>query len=172
MSSSIPRRPVLALFVMVFAVVVVWLLEEMNPRMIPPGNVWTNIDTLKLLLLLAAAWRAGRWGLRNGIAVLGAVGAVSFFVFLPDRRDMLSIASGRGTLESYLFAYGAFILIMAFACRTSALMGVPIEREPDRTKCPGCGYDIRGLSEQRCPECGSAFDWRPPSAAGDDGDRD
>ncbi|UCG15098.1 MAG: hypothetical protein JSV19_07345 [Phycisphaerales bacterium] len=23
--------------------------------------------------------------------------------------------------------------------------------------CPGCGYNLRGLSEQRCPECGRAF---------------
>ena len=25
-------------------------------------------------------------------------------------------------------------------------------------KCKTCGYDLRGLSEPRCPECGSAFD--------------
>jgi hypothetical protein len=23
--------------------------------------------------------------------------------------------------------------------------------------CPECGYDLRGLSQQRCPECGRAF---------------
>jgi hypothetical protein len=26
--------------------------------------------------------------------------------------------------------------------------------------CPLCDYDLRGLSQPRCPECGYAFDWR------------
>ncbi len=25
--------------------------------------------------------------------------------------------------------------------------------------CPLCGYNLRGLAEPRCPECGGAFDW-------------
>lgn len=25
-------------------------------------------------------------------------------------------------------------------------------------RCPACGYDVRGLREARCPECGGAFD--------------
>jgi hypothetical protein len=32
------------------------------------------------------------------------------------------------------------------------LVGVPW------LKCPVCGYDLRGLSENRCPECGKSFD--------------
>ena len=31
---------------------------------------------------------------------------------------------------------------------------------PRRLICPACGYDLRELSLPRCPECGSAFDWR------------
>lgn len=27
-----------------------------------------------------------------------------------------------------------------------------------RPKCQACGYDLRGLKEPRCPECGAAFD--------------
>lgn len=27
-----------------------------------------------------------------------------------------------------------------------------------RTKCASCGYELRGLSEPRCPECGKSFD--------------
>src|SRR5687768_18578285 len=26
-------------------------------------------------------------------------------------------------------------------------------------RCPLCDYDLRGLTEPRCPECGYAFDW-------------
>ena len=25
--------------------------------------------------------------------------------------------------------------------------------------CPLCGYNLRGLSEPRCPECGHRFEW-------------
>lgn len=27
-------------------------------------------------------------------------------------------------------------------------------------ECPLCGYNLRGLKEARCPECGGAFEWR------------
>ncbi len=30
----------------------------------------------------------------------------------------------------------------------------------DDIHCPLCGYSFRGLSEARCPECGSEFSWR------------
>jgi hypothetical protein len=29
---------------------------------------------------------------------------------------------------------------------------------PDGLYCPGCGYDLRGLASDRCPECGLAID--------------
>lgn len=34
------------------------------------------------------------------------------------------------------------------------------DERPRRLTCPECGYDLRELSMQRCPECGSAFDRR------------
>src|SRR5688500_17127114 len=30
--------------------------------------------------------------------------------------------------------------------------------DADALNCPLCGYDLRGLPENRCPECGHAFD--------------
>ncbi|HKQ48500.1 MAG TPA: hypothetical protein VJZ71_10555 [Phycisphaerae bacterium] len=33
----------------------------------------------------------------------------------------------------------------------------PIKGEP-WLKCPTCSYDLRGLSENRCPECGATFE--------------
>jgi len=29
----------------------------------------------------------------------------------------------------------------------------------DEIECPLCGYNLRGLSEARCPECGSQYTW-------------
>lgn len=45
-------------------------------------------------------------------------------------------------------------------------MSTPTDLEPpeiriaaaDALNCPLCGYDLRGLPENRCPECGHAFD--------------
>ena len=31
--------------------------------------------------------------------------------------------------------------------------------EDANLRCPLCDYDLRGLSEPRCPECGHRFDW-------------
>jgi hypothetical protein len=46
---------------------------------------------------------------------------------------------------------------------------VQIATEPSRTpdwsaigetiRCPLCGYDLRGLPQPRCPECGRTFEW-------------
>ncbi len=30
---------------------------------------------------------------------------------------------------------------------------------PDTAVCLGCGYSLRGLPEERCPECGRSFSW-------------
>jgi len=30
--------------------------------------------------------------------------------------------------------------------------------------CPVCGYNLRGLDSQKCPECGATLDWRALSA--------
>jgi hypothetical protein len=35
-------------------------------------------------------------------------------------------------------------------------------------RCPGCGYNLTGLSEARCPECGATFDWDVVRRAAED----
>ncbi len=34
-------------------------------------------------------------------------------------------------------------------------------------RCPSCGYNLTGLTEARCPECGEAFDWEAVRQAAD-----
>src|SRR5215213_7846093 len=31
----------------------------------------------------------------------------------------------------------------------------------EEIRCPLCAYQLRGLTEPRCPECGYRFEWRP-----------
>ena len=37
-------------------------------------------------------------------------------------------------------------------------MAAPTESSPSIRHCLGCSYDLRGLPENRCPECGRCFD--------------
>lgn len=42
------------------------------------------------------------------------------------------------------------------------VFGLAVARRATRRKrgrCPSCGYDIRGLPEPRCPECGMSWEW-------------
>lgn len=41
----------------------------------------------------------------------------------------------------------------------------PPPERPDR--CPACGYDLRGVTTQRCPECGLEPPWQPPPSRTD-----
>lgn len=36
--------------------------------------------------------------------------------------------------------------------------GAPASDDASELVCPGCGYDLRGISSDRCPECGQAID--------------
>jgi hypothetical protein len=46
---------------------------------------------------------------------------------------------------------------MSLDAVTSSIVAVPDAAAPPR-RCAGCGYDLRGLEQLRCPECGLAFD--------------
>lgn len=52
------------------------------------------------------------------------------------------------------------------AARPPPLSVLPVDGPPDwgrltvEVRCPLCDYDLRGLSEPRCPECGYRFAWR------------
>lgn len=98
---------------MVAGVAIGWVCVP--PVLTPPGNVWQLGDTLALVVILTGAGAAGWYGVRHGVAALGAVGGASFRVLLPDSRDMIGIGMGTETLESYLVQYFAFVVATAFA---------------------------------------------------------
>lgn len=137
--------------------------QIMAPRITPPGNVWGIADTGSLILLaLAASW-AGWNGLGYLVGVLGAIGGLLFDVWLPDSRDMLSIGDGIERLENYLARYLLFAVATGSGSMMIALTARRLrEFHDDRinSQSPSCrkwGYDIRGLPEPRCPECGERF---------------
>lgn len=135
------------------------------PRTTPPGNVWTLLDTVSVAALLIGAILAGRRGLSwFDASILGAIGAACFDVWLPDSRDFLAMAMRTGPqLSSFVAAQTVFIVAVGVTCGTTAAIAARwwAAREEVGGSCPKCGYDLRGLPEPRCPECGAAVD---PSA--------
>lgn len=50
---------------------------------------------------------------------------------------------------------------LVYGFGAAIFVGLPIlawrGHEPPPGRCLGCGYDLRGLPQPRCPECGTAF---------------
>jgi drug/metabolite transporter (DMT)-like permease len=92
---------------------------------------------------------ASRWGFRG--AWLTIIGVCLFFgpIFVPNQ-------SSHADLDSMLIA------IIGLACIfVGLLMGATscnlMKRHVRRDYCAKCNYNLAGLSEPRCPECGTRF---------------
>lgn len=71
-------------------------------------------------------------------------------------RNTGAIALAGAGIAGGVWALTAFVLAMSVW--RAALLRRRHERELLKaTQCPACGYDLRGLPEKRCPECG--FGW-------------
>ena len=82
-------------------------------------------------------------------AVLGP--AICCFVISP--------LTGYGVSNSWPIACGFWIIYAFFP---ALFIGLPVRllmapREIPAGHCQSCGYDLRNLSEPRCPECGTPF---------------
>lgn len=140
------------------------------PGSLRSGSGFGATQLAALVVLPVAAWWAGRCGLGHGVAIISALGAAAFVGLLPSGREMRAIAGGRASLEAALAVYSLFILVVAVVCGFLAKVArarAEARREQSEDVCPGCGYDLRGLVERRCPECGTRFGWRPPPPTGD-----
>lgn len=77
--------------------------------------------------------------------------------------DALCTFPGSGEPHSaihwYCMVYGLPLLVLGFVTIVPlGLIRVPVVPGPGR--CRKCRYDLRGLLEPRCPECGTPFDPR------------
>jgi hypothetical protein len=128
------------------------------------------------LEILSIPWSINVLAWRNAVAVSGGVmtvgrtsanlpydwGTPSWQVRRRENRSLyLGFASGRnvsfqGTVTYYfpiwpLLLPGACLVAAAFWRNRNRTRTIP-------TSCPKCGYDLTGLREPRCPECGTPFD--------------
>lgn len=107
-----------------------------------------------ILFALGIALIVGSWPIRFWWGgMLGAMhcGICALLVMLVN---LLRLSPGTAKAPSIVM--GAVYLVSALPLAAFAYCNIPAEHDPSR--CVKCGYLLYGLSEPRCPECGTAFD--------------
>jgi hypothetical protein len=115
---------------------------------------WMFVGTYWLLLW----WKSVRWTRDRVAWTLGAVGA-SALVGVAAGTMCNSIERGFGSFVGSTSCILLWLVATCFIWRERAA-----ERSErlsntgrDAVVCPTCGYNLTGLKEPRCPECGSQF---------------
>jgi len=109
------------------------------------------------------------WSRRSRLAV-SAAGAIVFGVittyerFEPDGGVFFTVPAPyvHAVLMMLIFGTGTYFLFPPctnyFYRRILDRKASRIERARRQGVCHNCGYDLRGLAENRCPECGTPFE--------------
>ncbi len=105
-----------------------------------------------LLLGYSASRRWSRVGVALGFLVSSAITVLVFNAILPGGEPGSAV-------HRYTVVFGPPVVGAAFVMTlVLGLIFVPRRTKPGH--CHRCGYDLKGLLEQRCPECGTPFDVR------------
>jgi hypothetical protein len=141
----------------------IWLSILME-ALLPLGLRRSVSSTLVVFVLSTAAWtflllrliarRNNKVALRTIVGWTAGGGALSV---LPTGLMAAVTGEGRGLVVAVIL--GAFSCLYAFTWSAGVwAMSNYLRRRPvPMGYCPMCGYDLRGLNEMRCPECG----WAP-----------
>ena len=73
---------------------------------------------------------------------------------------LLAVRAGPSSVPSYSLGIGIAVAVVSMALQIVA--GVKLARTAERPLpaeplCPGCGYNLTGLPDNCCPECGTQF---------------
>ncbi len=110
---------------------------------------------LGLVRLGLHLWAKSAWQVGWVLPVMGLVWCTWlrwFQMDLPARAFAGSSLDLRA--HSWLAALGALTLAYSFACGAVLRAFVGRAIHPEQRRCWKCGYYLRGLDSQRCPECG------------------
>lgn len=135
------------------AIVAGWVLSAATVLIIAAIDVEVVVFTGPFIFLcgLGGTWWSARQADRLGLALALAQVAVSVLFFML----VVTLQWGPSTARFPFMVMGlAFVLFTA--APTWLLMRRPLPLDP--ASCETCGYLLYGLTEARCPECGTAFD--------------
>jgi hypothetical protein len=93
--------------------------------------------------------RAATWGL--AVAAILAAGFIGFILTPVDPAAGVPVAT---ILAPLLWLMGTTFVWRETFRERGARLG---RSGPGALLCPGCGYNLTGLTEARCPECGKQF---------------
>jgi hypothetical protein len=128
----------------------------------PAAWPWFGISVAVFYVVFLAGLAAICWPLRRYPAVAGVTLVAHGCLTVVNFPDLVTWFQG-SLLRKLLITLLSFAAIWLISC--TVLSAVVFLRNRYRPiypagLCTVCGYDLRGLSEPRCPECGSAFDPR------------
>lgn len=125
-------------------------------------------DCSAALVLLLGAGIAGWCGHVRSTAILPAFVAATYVLFLCEARE-IRYGFRNWNLTAFMATFAAAVLSVAAICRFTAV-AARSARSVWRARsarcdnlCQKCGYDLRGLADRRCPECGTVFDHAIPN---------
>jgi len=105
---------------------------------------------------LASAFSRGTWPCPRCAAVLhlrpNRHATVLFLVALGGLFVGFGVAKGGGPLGRWLLALFALMLVSSRALQVCWVR--PLVKQAGFGFCQGCGYNLKGLPSERCPECG------------------
>ncbi len=110
-------------------------------------------------LLVCASTRRRRTRRVAGIGAVGALMLFSSYAYL-DYNDLWYGEANLPRVVPFLLAAGCGIIItvpFSFATMVMAIRELAAPRDAKRL-CTRCGYNLTGVQDARCPECGTAFD--------------
>jgi hypothetical protein len=92
---------------------------------------------------------------KNG-SLCFALGAIIIVVALaPVSYVLLVVYSESGSIIAWRFLYllgpGVFLVLLGVIQRVLWIIG---RGRRDRGRCKNCGYELKGLTDVGCPECG------------------
>ena len=134
---------------------------------------WESLGNLRPIApwVIIAAFLSGLaylcWPLRNYRTVAGVtlvawccftlVGLPRTLTFFPQRPPLFTLLGG--ILMHFILFWGVPCLLLC------TVVFVRLRYWPMYAPghCRACGYDLRGLPNQRCPECGTSFEFTHPN---------
>jgi hypothetical protein len=129
----------------VFAVCggITWLFVALYWCLLWRSSVQWNPHRIRLTWLAAAA----------ALAVGGAIGFLAAAMMTPHD------GSSFGAFIAEVVAMLLWVIATVFIWRETAVERAQrvARSSGSAIACPNCGYNLTGLSESRCPECGSKF---------------